>query len=100
MYSISVEQKWLAALTDDDLEFIHQFILASGSLKQLASYYGVSYPTIRNRADRLIERVRLSESEEQPYVAFVKSMAMEGKITMDAAKELIMVFRALMEKKQ
>lgn len=100
MYSIPVEQKWLAALTDDDLEFIHQFILASGSLKQLAAYYGVSYPTIRNRADKLIERVRLSESEDQPYVAFVKSMAMEGKITMDAAKELIMVFRAFMEKKQ
>lgn len=95
-----MEHKWLEVLTDDDLEFIHQFILASGSLKQLAAYYGVSYPTIRNRADKLIERVRLSESEDQPYVAFVKSMAMEGKITMDAAKELIMVFRAFMEKKQ
>jgi len=95
-----VEHKWLEVLTDDDLEFIHQFILASGSLKQLAAYYGVSYPTIRNRADKLIERVRLSESEDQPYVAFVKSMAMEGKITMDAAKELIVVFRAFMEKKQ
>lgn len=95
-----MEHRWLEVLTDDDLEFIHQFILASGSLKQLAAYYGVSYPTIRNRADKLIERVRLSESEDQPYVAFVKSMAMEGKITMDAAKELIMVFRAFMEKKQ
>ena len=95
-----MEHKWLEVLTDDDLEFIHQFILASGSLKQLAAYYGVSYPTIRNRADKLIERVRLSESEDQPYVAFVKSMAMEGKITMDAAKELIVVFRAFMEKKQ
>ena len=95
-----MEHKWLEVLTDDDLEFIHQFILASGSLKQLAAYYGVSYPTIRNRADKLIERVRLSESEDQPYVAFVKSMAMEGKITMDAAKELIMVFREFKEKKQ
>ena len=95
-----MEHKWLEVLTDDDLEFIHQFILSSGSLKQLAAYYGVSYPTIRNRADKLIERVRMSESEDQPYVAFIKTMAVEGKITMDAAKELIVVFRALMEKKQ
>ena len=95
-----MEHKWLEVLTDDDLEFIHQFILASGSLKQLAAYYGVSYPTIRNRADKLIQRVRMSESEDQPYVAFIKTMAMAGKITMDAAKELIVVFRALMEKKQ
>ncbi len=95
-----MEHKWLEALTDDDLEFIHQFILASGSLKQLAAHYGVSYPTIRSRADKLIERVRLSESEEQPYVAFVKSMAMEGRITTGAAKELISVFRLTEEKKQ
>ena len=95
-----MEHKWLEVLTDDDLEFIHQFILASGSLKQLAAYYGVSYPTIRNRADKLIERVRMSESDDQPYVAFIKTMAVEGKITMDAAKELIVVFRALTEKKQ
>ncbi len=42
----------------------------------------------------------MSESDDQPYVAFIKTMAVEGKITMDAAKELIVVFRALTEKKQ
>ena len=51
-----MEQKWLEVLTDDDLEFLHQFILCSGSLKDLASQYGVSYPTIRIRADKIIEK--------------------------------------------
>ena len=52
-----MEQKWLEVLTDDDLEFLHQFILCSGSLKDLASQYGVSYPTIRIRADKIIEKI-------------------------------------------
>ena len=36
---------------------------ASGSLKDLASEYGVSYPTIRNRVDTVIERVRQIEKD-------------------------------------
>ncbi|MBM3290492.1 MAG: DUF2089 domain-containing protein, partial [Candidatus Hydrogenedentes bacterium] len=49
---------WITVLAEDDLQFLKQFLLASGSLKQLAGVYGVSYPTIRARLDRLIERVK------------------------------------------
>ena len=35
-----------------------RLVLASGSLKSLAGSYGVSYPTIRVRLDRLIEHLR------------------------------------------
>ena len=46
---------WMAELEDEDLAFIKKFILASGSLKEVASVYGVSYPTVRLRLDRLIQ---------------------------------------------
>ncbi|MBX7255666.1 MAG: DUF2089 domain-containing protein [Candidatus Hydrogenedentes bacterium] len=56
--------RWLADLSEDELLFVKRFLLASGSLKQLASEYGVSYPTLRARLDRLIEKVRVRENPE------------------------------------
>ena len=47
---------WMAELEDEDLAFIKKFLLASGSLKEVASLYGVSYPTVRLRLDRLIQK--------------------------------------------
>ena len=41
---------WLATLTTDELRFLKRFLVASGSLKELARDYEVSYPTIRTRA--------------------------------------------------
>jgi hypothetical protein len=48
----------LEQLDDADREFVVRFVLASGSLKDVANSYGVSYPTIRARLDRLIARLR------------------------------------------
>ena len=60
---------WMAELEDEDLTFIKKFILASGSLKEVAALYGVSYPTVRLRLDRLIQKIQLTETAEaDPYV--------------------------------
>jgi len=47
----------LAQLPREDQDFIVRLIEASGSLKKMARVYGVSYPTMRNRLDSLIERI-------------------------------------------
>ena len=53
----------LARLSDEDQEFILSFVLSSGSLKEMAKRYRVSYPTVRNRLDDLIARmIELGES--------------------------------------
>ena len=49
---------WLAELTDEDLQFLRRLLLSSGSLKELARIYSVSYPTVRARLDRLIAKVQ------------------------------------------
>jgi hypothetical protein len=59
MISDPVERSWLDFLEEEDLAFIKRFILVSGSLKDLASAYGVSYPTLRLRLDRLIQKINL-----------------------------------------
>ena len=47
----------LASLPLDDQEFILEFVKASGSLKEMAGILKVSYPTVRNRLDEIIEKL-------------------------------------------
>jgi hypothetical protein len=54
---------WLDYLDEEDLNFMRRFVLSSGSLKDLASVYGVSYPTIRLRLDRLIEKIKVAQND-------------------------------------
>ena len=48
----------LASLSDSEQQFILQFVKASGSLKEMAKLLGLSYPTVRNRLDEIINRVK------------------------------------------
>ena len=56
----------LASLPREDLDLIAELVLRSGSLKELAEAYGVSYPTIRGRLDRVIERLRALLNGQTP----------------------------------
>ena len=89
---------WMAELEDEDLTFIKKFILASGSLKEVAALYGVSYPTMRLRLDRLIQKIQLTETAEaDPYVCLVKRLAVDDKLDFDTAKLLITEYRRTKE---
>lgn len=81
---------WFINLDQDDVLFIKKFILTSGSLKDMASAYNISYPTMRLRLNRLIEKISLyEESELDPYVEKIKILALENKIDLETAKNLI-----------
>lgn len=86
--------EWLNALDEEDLKFMKNFVLASGSLKEIAKQYGVTYPTVRLRLDRLIQKIQLSDSDESsPFVILVKRLAIDGKIDFETAKLLLNVYR-------
>jgi len=55
----------LAKLSPDNQAFILEFIKASGSLKQMAKLLKLSYPTVRNRLDEIIERIKLAEKPNE-----------------------------------
>lgn len=89
---------WMAELEEQDLTFIKKFILASGSLKEVAGLYGVSYPTVRLRLDRLIQKIQITETAEaDPYVSLVKRLAVDDKLDFDTAKILITEYRKTRE---
>ena len=91
---------WLADLEDEDAAFIKKFVLSSGSLKEVAALYGVSYPTVRLRLDRLIQKIRLGESAAaDPYVTLVKRLAMEDKMDFETAKLLISQYKKATDQK-
>ncbi len=51
----------LARLSVQDQSFIWEFVKASGSLKAMAKLLGLSYPTVRNRLDDIIARIKNAE---------------------------------------
>jgi hypothetical protein len=54
----------LQKLSKSDQDFILQFVLASGSLKEMAKWMERSYPLVRNRLDEIIEQLKeLSDDE-------------------------------------
>ena len=92
--AVDVVPEWMAELDDEDVAFIRRFILASGSLKEMAKQYGVTYPTVRLRLDRLIQKIQLSENvESDPYIALIKRLAVNEKLDFDTAKILITEYK-------
>ena len=77
----------LAALPREDQDLITQLVLHSGSLKDLASAYDVSYPTIRIRVDRVIERLRVIIAGRKPdgVSELLAQMVERGEIAAGAA---------------
>ena len=92
--AIEIIPEWIANLDDEDVSFIKRFLLASGSLKEMARQYEVTYPTVRLRLDKLIQKIRVSDdTENEPYVALIKRLAINDKLDYDTAKVLISEYK-------
>lgn len=92
--AIDVVPQWMTGLEEEDVNFIKRFLLASGSLKAVAAEYGVTYPTVRLRLDRLIQKIQINEdTAEDPFVSLVKRLALKDKMDLDTAKVLIAAYK-------
>jgi hypothetical protein len=47
----------LASLDAEEQDLIVEFVKSSGSLKEMARIMGLSYPSVRNRLDELIQKI-------------------------------------------
>ena len=79
----------LLSLPDDDLRFVHEFVLASGSLKEMARIRGQSYPTIRNRLDEIIGRLTPVRSDVEARRHEILDAVAAGKLTVAEATRLL-----------
>lgn len=69
----------LAQLSADDQVFVAAFVRCHGSIKQMEKFFGVSYPTIKNRLNRIGEQLPFMEVEA----------ALEPDTTRQSASELL-----------
>ncbi len=91
---IDVIPSWMEDLEEEDIAFIKNFVLTSGSLKEMASKYGVTYPTVRLRLDRLIEKIKMHEDQEaDAYIKMVKKLALDDRLDFETAKLLIHAYK-------
>jgi hypothetical protein len=87
---------WLKALDDEDLQFVRRFVASSGSLKAMAEEYGVSYPTVRGRLDRLIAKIEAAEEPgaRDEFERTLRVMMAEGVLGVGQARRLLKAHQA------
>jgi len=79
----------LASLPVEHQRFIEIFVLASGSLKEMAQQTGVSYPTVRSRLDKVIDALRQEIGRTQKVRGTVLDAVSEGKLSAEVAASII-----------
>ena len=88
--------RWLSHFTEEDYAFLRRFLLASGSLKELAEEYGISYPTVRVRLDRLIAKARLADDPRNAddFTLLIRSLAADGRLAADVGRAILRAHEA------
>lgn len=90
---------WILALEQEDAMFLKNFVLKSGSLKEIAKLYEVSYPTVRLRLDKLIQKIELNDQKkDEPFSTFIKGLAVDSRIDLETAKIIIEKYKQEKEK--
>lgn len=94
--------RWISYLSEEDLAFIKRLVLASGSLKELAAVYGISYPTVRLRLDRLIAKITVTESGDiqSDFERVLRVQHAEGRIDAETLKTLLAAYRSEVEQRE
>lgn len=75
-------------LDEDDKKFIELFLQKRGSIKEVGEVLGISYPTVRNRIDKLVEKLGGEVDKEESRLDIL-NMLNTGEITADQARELL-----------
>jgi hypothetical protein len=75
----------LARLPLEDQVFVIAFLRSHGSIKEMEQVFGVSYPTIKARLNRIAGQLEFVETNPSPSRAEVLSRLDKGQITPDEA---------------
>ena len=79
----------LAQLTADDQVFVAAFVRSHGSIKEMEQVFGVSYPTIKSRLNRIAAALEVVETDPGPRRSDVLDRLRRGEINADEAVVLL-----------
>jgi hypothetical protein len=79
----------LAQLAAEDQVFVAAFVRSHGSIKEMEQVFGVSYPTIKARLNRIAASLEFVETDPEPHPGLARAEVLErlarGEITADQA---------------
>ena len=75
----------LARLSLEDQVFVTAFLRSHGSIKEMEQIFGVSYPTIKARLNRISGQLRFIDTNPSPSRAEVLERLRSGEITAEQA---------------
>ena len=75
----------LASLALEDQVFVVAFLRSHGSIKEMEQVFGVSYPTIKGRLNRIAAQLEFVENDPSPSRAEVLNRLSQGEITAEEA---------------
>jgi hypothetical protein len=84
------EPPLLAGLRYEDQVFVGEFVRCHGLIKHMEKAFGVSYPTIKNRLNRIASRLQLVQIDTEPVVGLayeVLDLLERGEISPEEAAE-------------
>ncbi|GAA3780799.1 DUF2089 domain-containing protein [Plantactinospora mayteni] len=79
------EPPQLAQLSIDDQVFVAAFVRSHGSIKEMERIFGVSYPTIKSRLNRIAEQLDFVDTDPAPSGADVVDRLRRGEISVQQA---------------
>ena len=87
----AIEGAWelpqLARLSAEDQIFVTAFVRSHGSIKEMERVFGVSYPTIKSRLNRIGESLEFVDTNPQPSRVEILERLRRGELTPDQAVE-------------
>lgn len=81
----SFELPDLARLSADDQVFVTAFIRSHGSIKEMEHIFGISYPTVKSRLNRIANTLHFVETNPTPSRAEILERLKRGDITAEEA---------------
>ena len=77
----------LAGLRFEDQVFVSEFVRCHGSIKYMEKAFGISYPTVKNRLNRIVQQLHLVEVEQVTEKDEVFDLLERGQISVQEATE-------------
>jgi hypothetical protein len=85
----SFELPQLARLELDDQVFVTAFVRCHGSIKEMERVFGISYPTVKSRLNRIAQSLEFVETDPAPSSGEILDRLARGDISaQDAIREL------------
>jgi hypothetical protein len=77
----------LAGLRYEDQVFVSEFVRCHGSIKYMEKAFGISYPTVKNRLNRIVQQLQLVQVEQFTAHDEVFDLLERGEISVAEAAE-------------